>query len=184
MLIRQRILQILNLAAPLACAVGMLHPPVAAADQSAWKMGGQNLSNTRSQPDEKKISAGNVQRLALRWVVATDGDVSATPAVVDDTLYVPDWAGKLYKIDARSGAIVWKATLPAVSRTTPAVAGNRLIVPLQGLPAGATCAGVAGGACVLPCVQIRSNWLVGVYGASGPEPLPRCFCTGAPRVGL
>ena len=136
-------------AAPLALAAGVIHAPFAAADLPAWKMGGQNLSNSRNQPDEKRISAESVHGLAPRWVVATDGDVSATPAVVDGALYVPDWAGKLYKIDTRSGATLWKVTLPAVSRITPAVVGNQLIVPLQGLPPGGTCAGVAGGACVL-----------------------------------
>ena len=112
-------------------------------------MGGQNKFNTRNQDDEKKIRVANVDRLTTKWVVATEGDVSATPAVADGALYVPDWAGKLYKLNAKTGAQIWKITLPAVSRATPAVVGNRLIVPLLGLPPGGTCAGLSGGACVL-----------------------------------
>lgn len=136
-------------AALIGAALGLLQPQAAGAEPPAWRLGGHDLSNSRSQPDEHRLSPRSVRQLAPRWVLATDGDVSATPAVAGDALYVPDWAGRLYKVDAQTGAIVWKLLLPAVSRATPAVAGHRLIVPLQGLPAGASCAGQAGGACVL-----------------------------------
>ncbi|MCG8590534.1 MAG: PQQ-binding-like beta-propeller repeat protein, partial [Proteobacteria bacterium] len=67
-----------------------------------------------------------------------NGDVTATPAVVDGTLYFPDWAGNLHAVDAETGAVIWKKFLPSdyslpgkfmfFSRTTPAVSGDTLII--------------------------------------------------------
>ncbi|MET0594410.1 MAG: PQQ-binding-like beta-propeller repeat protein, partial [Polyangiaceae bacterium] len=36
-----------------------------------------------------------------------EGDVSATPAVVEGQVYVPDWSGKLTRFDAATGNVVW-----------------------------------------------------------------------------
>ncbi|MFO1328799.1 MAG: PQQ-binding-like beta-propeller repeat protein [Rubrivivax sp.] len=131
-------------------ASALLAAAPAQASDADWRMGGQNLSNTRHQAAERHITPHRVATLAPRWVLDTDGDVSATPAVVGGQVYVPDWAGKLYRIDARSGQVRWKVTLPAVSRATPTVAGDRLIVPLLRLPDGTPCAGqLPAGACVL-----------------------------------
>ena len=54
-------------------------------------MGGQNLENSRSQ-SVTKISPQNVSTLKQKWVFTTRGNVSATPAVHDGTVYFPDWA--------------------------------------------------------------------------------------------
>jgi polyvinyl alcohol dehydrogenase (cytochrome) len=98
-----------------------------------WPMGGQNLSNTRHQPAEATLGPGNVPGLKTRWVFTTGGDVSATPAITGGALYVPDWAGNVYRLDATSGAAVWARRLPdlvgsskAASRTSPAVGGGAL----------------------------------------------------------
>ena len=102
-------------------------------------MGGHDYGNTRFQDKEKAIGVDNVGRLALKWHVATNGDISATPAVAGGSLYVPDWAGYLYKVDAATGALVWSrkldtyAGLPAgsVSRASPAVDGNTVYLGTQ-----------------------------------------------------
>jgi len=122
-----------------------------------WTMSGQNASNTRSQDVETRISVSNVNGLTAKWVLNTDGDVSATPAVLDGTVYVPDWAGNIYAVDADTGGIIWETAAqdvtgvpPAVEtfpgsgafspggivRTTPAIAGNLLIMGDQGGRAG------------------------------------------------
>ena len=98
-----------------------------------WTMAGQNLSNTRNQSAESTLDAGSVARLKAKWVFTTGGDVSATPAVAGGALYVPDWRGNLFKIDAVSGNAVWTRRLPdytgrarTFSRTTPALANGVL----------------------------------------------------------
>ena len=39
------------------------------------------------------------------------GDVTATPAVVGNTVYFPDFAGNFYAVNATTGALVWSQTV-------------------------------------------------------------------------
>src|ERR1700722_693062 len=73
---------------------------------SEWARGGQNLKNWRNQ-DQTEISPHNVAKLKTKWVFATGGDVSATPAVADGVVYFPDFAGNFYAVDARTGKQLW-----------------------------------------------------------------------------
>jgi polyvinyl alcohol dehydrogenase (cytochrome) len=65
--------------------------------------------------------------------------VSATPAVYDGHVYVPDWGGNLYAINAKTGAQEWKVSIPTASgipfnkvRATPTVTDSLVIVGTQG----------------------------------------------------
>ncbi len=104
-----------------------------------WSSAGGDRANTRNQPSEHKISPETVGDLAVDWVLTTGGDVSATPAVDDTTVYVPDWAGNLYAVDRKTGAVVWQHTLTEYTgipgdkaRATPAIDGNVLVIGNQG----------------------------------------------------
>jgi polyvinyl alcohol dehydrogenase (cytochrome) len=110
--------------------------PIADGDRrSAWRMIGHDPANTRNQPDEHKIRRSNVNRLAVRWIATTAGDVSATPAVVDDAVYFGDFGGMLWKLDAETGDVIWSRPVSDytgiagdIARTSPSVVGNTLIV--------------------------------------------------------
>jgi polyvinyl alcohol dehydrogenase (cytochrome) len=104
-----------------------------------WTNAGGDFRNTRSQPAESKLTVGNVSGLVKKWEFSTGGDVSATPAVFDGHVYVPDWAGNLYAINAKTGAQEWTASIAAASgvpfdkvRSTPAVTDSLVIVGTQG----------------------------------------------------
>lgn len=112
---------------------------VSAAEGNQWTSAGGNRQNTRFQASEKKLGVSTVGALETKWVFETGGDVSATPAVDGDSVYVPDWAGNLYAVDRLTGAVRWTASIPAASgvpgdkaRTTPAVTADKLIVGTQG----------------------------------------------------
>jgi polyvinyl alcohol dehydrogenase (cytochrome) len=53
----------------------------ARADAASWKMAGQNLANSRTQPAEFWVSPSSVKRLKLKWTFTGHGDESATPSV-------------------------------------------------------------------------------------------------------
>jgi len=72
-----------------------------------WRIAGQNLNNTWSQPAEHSISPANVKELKPKWVFTTGGDVSATPTVDGDAVYFPDWAGNLFAVKKDSGRLIW-----------------------------------------------------------------------------
>src|SRR6195256_2855027 len=100
-----------------------------------WRVAGQNLANSRSQPREHSISAANVTGLRQEWVFTTGGDVSATPTVDGDAVYFPDWAGNLFAVKKDSGKLIWSHKISdydgvdgAISRVSPAVDGEQLII--------------------------------------------------------
>jgi polyvinyl alcohol dehydrogenase (cytochrome) len=103
-----------------------------------WRFAGANLENTRSSFVENRIGPGNASRLAVKWNFTTGGNISATPAVVGNALYVPDGAGHLFKLNASTGAVVWSTNIPdytgvptAVSRTSPAIVDDTLVIGTQ-----------------------------------------------------
>jgi polyvinyl alcohol dehydrogenase (cytochrome) len=133
----------------------------AAGSGPSWSMSGQGITNWRYQPAEKTINADNAKSLAVRWATHLAGDISATPAVVDGVAYVPDWGGKLSAVDTQTGSIIWQSSVktlagalyplaedadsssptyqtvipdthnPVVSRTSPAVSGNTVLIGTQ-----------------------------------------------------
>jgi polyvinyl alcohol dehydrogenase (cytochrome) len=104
-----------------------------------WNFAGGDLQNTRNQASEHQLSVPSVSGLTVKWTLTTGGDVSATPAVDDTTVYVPDWAGNLYAVDKVTGTVKWTVSIPAVTgvpfdkaRATPAVTGDKVLVGTQG----------------------------------------------------
>jgi polyvinyl alcohol dehydrogenase (cytochrome) len=113
-------------------------PAASAAQRGDWTMGGYDHGNSRSNPSETTISPSNANRLAPSWTLATHGDVSATPAVVGGAVYVPDWGGYFYKLDAATGKVIWShqvseytGTAGSISRTSPAVVGRTVYIGEQ-----------------------------------------------------
>lgn len=129
--------------AVLAIVMTLVAAAPAVADQDSWSMSGQGITNWRFQPDEKKLTPQSVKDLGVKWVATLGGDISATPAVVDGAVYVPDWAGKVWKLNARTGAVIWSQSVPAllglpsvgfprpISRTSPAVVDDVVILGSQ-----------------------------------------------------
>jgi polyvinyl alcohol dehydrogenase (cytochrome) len=100
-----------------------------------WPVAGQNPQNTRSAVGETQISPSNAASLAVQWSFTTGGDVSATPTVAGNAVYVPDWAGNLYAFQRDTGQQIWSMQVPkldgvpgAVTRVSPAVHGGDLII--------------------------------------------------------
>ncbi len=103
--------------------------------QPDWTSAGQNVHNTRDAATEHVIGPGNVAGLVPRWVLTTTGNVAATPAVSRGVVYVPDLGGTLWAVNAASGSVIWSASVGSyvgaafdVSRTTPAVSGNEIVI--------------------------------------------------------
>lgn len=130
------------------CAGVLLAIGVSSASGAApasWSFAGNDVTNSRTQPAETKISSSNVGQLALKWTTATHGDVSATPTVANGVVYFPDWGGYINAVNAQTGAVIWQKQLHAdygypaasppftppfnnwISRTSPAIFGNEVI---------------------------------------------------------
>jgi polyvinyl alcohol dehydrogenase (cytochrome) len=119
------------------CSLLILSMPAARAQDPGWPFAGKDLSNTRFASAETLIGAANASQLQLKWVFTTADDVSATPSVdaINNVVYIPDWAGHLYKINADTGQAIWTRSMTdyglpsgAITRTTPTLAGNVLVI--------------------------------------------------------
>ncbi len=104
-------------------------------EHHAWPFWGGNISNTHGSGSEHVINAGNAGQLQQKWVFTTAGDVSATPTVEHDSVYVPDWGGYLYRIDARTGKAFWSHKVSeytgdarSISRTSPAIGRGQIVI--------------------------------------------------------
>jgi polyvinyl alcohol dehydrogenase (cytochrome) len=136
---------------------GLLVTGAQGAGSASWSMSGQGITNWRYQSNETQINATNAGSLKPAWAATLGGDISATPAVVDGVAYVPDWGGHLSAVDTQTGAVIWqkdvaalagavgrlKVDIPSqtvvvdtdhpgvVSRTSPAVSGNTVVIGTQ-----------------------------------------------------
>lgn len=79
----------------------------------------------RMGPQNNAVLAG---RLQTTWRIETGGQISASPTIVDGTLYIGNNNGSLYAIDASSGEVIWKAHVPNPLMSAPLVYGDVVIV--------------------------------------------------------
>ena len=115
-------------------------------DNTDWPMAGQNVCNSRNQKTAGTLSVASAAKLAVKWSFDAAGDISATPAVVAGSVYVPDWGGKLNRLDAATGAVQWSLDVGTlanfvdanmmpvtglISRTTPVVTSGLVIFGTQ-----------------------------------------------------
>jgi polyvinyl alcohol dehydrogenase (cytochrome) len=103
--------------------------------QPDWASSGQNNHNTRYAAAEHTINAGDVGNLKTAWIFTTAGDVSATAIVVKGVVYFPDWGGKLWAIDTKTGKAIWShniseytGTAGSASRSSPAYWNGELVI--------------------------------------------------------
>lgn len=87
-----------------------------------------------------------MSKMRLKWKFFAGKDISATPSVANGAVYFPSWNGYLYAVNAFNGALIWRQNLTeltglrgtgivvnlTVSRSTPTIYGNLLIVGIYG----------------------------------------------------
>jgi polyvinyl alcohol dehydrogenase (cytochrome) len=86
-----------------------------------WPTYGHDLKNSRTQPAEKDIDAGNVASLEPAWVHDAPGVINHTPIVTGGCLFVGSSDGTVYALDADDGSEIWSTELEV---GTPAFGGG------------------------------------------------------------
>jgi outer membrane protein assembly factor BamB len=79
----------------------------------------------RAGPENNAVIDGS---LDAAWRLETGGQISASPTLIDGTLFIGNNNGSLYAIDAESGQILWKAHVPNPLMSAPLVYGDIVIV--------------------------------------------------------
>jgi polyvinyl alcohol dehydrogenase (cytochrome) len=60
------------------------------------------------------LNRHTVSKLSVKWTHKAAGDISATPAVVDGDVYVPDYGGMISRIRGQTGQPVWSVSVGAL----------------------------------------------------------------------
>ncbi|BFG16635.1 hypothetical protein CerSpe_029090 [Prunus speciosa] len=116
------------------------------ATYAIWTNHGGDITNRRNAVGEVLIKPSTVLNMRLKWSFFAGKEISATPGVADGRVYFPSWNGYLYAVNAFTGRLIWQQNLGAltglngtgvvvnvtVSRSTPTIAGNLLIVGIYG----------------------------------------------------
>lgn len=113
-----------------------------------WLNHGGDLFNRRYAYKESKISPKTAPNLRLKWKFHAGKDITATPAIYEGSLYFPSWNGNIYAVKEADGSLVWMQNLEkltglnatgfilnanwTVSRSTPTIAGDLLIIGIYG----------------------------------------------------
>lgn len=96
--------------------------------------GGPGIINWRNAFRERKIDPDSVQSYDLKWEFITGGDVTATPSVSRGLVYFPSWNGKLFAVRARTGKLVWEQNLTQLTAGIPDIEGKNFVTKLFGYP--------------------------------------------------
>lgn len=73
-----------------------------------WRMYGRNVTRTFSVAEGcSEIDRLTAPTLAPKWFVKTAKTVTASPVVADGTVFVGDWSGTMYALDADDGSERW-----------------------------------------------------------------------------
>ena len=95
---------------------------------SGWPQFRQNTTHTGENLAETKLSPTTVLDLEEAWTFTTGGLVTASPAVVGGVLYVPSGDGRVYALNARTGAFIWQSAAIEAGYPSPAVVLGRVFV--------------------------------------------------------
>lgn len=87
---------------------------------------GQLVKLDPSNPDDPRVWGIGVPAQGT-----LDGGIWATPALVDDLLYVPTNTGDLLAVDTESGEVVWSDDIGGNAWSSPVYADDRLLIAVN-----------------------------------------------------
>jgi polyvinyl alcohol dehydrogenase (cytochrome) len=112
--------------AVVACAQGVQNSTTISADLQDWPMYNYDSFGTRWNRGENILNTSTVHGLHEKWRFWTAGDVYATPAVVDNTVYFGDSSGAFYAV-TNNGRLIWQINV-AGPVTASALVSNNIVV--------------------------------------------------------
>ena len=79
---------------------------------------------TRWNPYEKVLNVHDVGNLLVKWSSTTGASIDSSPAVMKGVVYIGSNDGKVYALNAKTGAELWSFTTGGYAIPSPAVANG------------------------------------------------------------
>ncbi|GEM_PF-531503 len=106
-----------------------LPPPAPLPGPSDWPSQGRDPDNSRLNANEAAITRGNAASLAPAWNFHTPRAVTGSPVLLQGHVYLGDWGGTVYRLNATDGRQEWSRALGhGALSSTPLVADGRVFV--------------------------------------------------------
>lgn len=93
-----------------------------------WAQFRFSATGTGTNPFENVLSAADATRLGLDWSFRTGRSVFSSPAVAGGVVYVGSLGGKVYALNAATGARLWTYTTGDEVISSPAVANGTVYI--------------------------------------------------------
>jgi outer membrane protein assembly factor BamB len=87
-----------------------------------WSQFGYDQAHGRTNPYENVLLGTNVSRITLDWRYPTGSAIGSSPAVANGVVYIGSDDGKMYALDAMTGARLWSYPTGGFINSSPAVA--------------------------------------------------------------
>ena len=68
----------------------------------------RDMRHSSFDSSELQINHDTVQKMVPAWMTSFHAGMAASPSIRDGSLYVGDWSGMFYRIDAATGAVRWQ----------------------------------------------------------------------------
>jgi len=95
------------------------HPVETPARESAWDWPTYGHDAQHTFNGKTTLTQATARRLKLAWYYPTGDAVTATPTVVNGTVYVGSWDDDFYAVNLETGRLRWKYRLSAQNAITP-----------------------------------------------------------------
>lgn len=90
---------------------------------SGWSGWGANVFNNRWASENRYVSSQNVHSLALKCQFDHPFGVSATPVVLDDTVYFPTWSGEFVAVNYLTCTVKWQLNVTRIVESYAPISG-------------------------------------------------------------
>jgi outer membrane protein assembly factor BamB len=115
-------------------APGLVPPAQGVTSGDDWPTFAHDDARSGYQPQPLAVTKSTVASLKLAWTKSFGAAIKASPIVGRGLVYIGASDGTVRALDARSGRLVWKQTLPGSIDMTPTLAHGKLFVGTHTVP--------------------------------------------------
>jgi outer membrane protein assembly factor BamB len=140
-----------------------------------WPMFGHDAARSFETPAAcSSVTTTSAPTLHPKWLVHTTDAVSASPSIVDGHVFVGDWSGTFYSLDAATGAVDWTYAID----DTSSVGFGRIVSSAAYTEIGSHKVVLFGGGATLYALDASSGALLASQCLDPRSDVDRCHTPG------